>query len=394
MSELETITPQFTSQEPALAHGNIMIVDDTPANLRLLEEMLREQRYTVRSFTRARLALAAAAQHRPDAILLDIMMPEMDGYRMCERLKADPTLAETPVIFLSGLSAAEDKVKGFRVGGADFVCKPFQLEEVNARVEMQLKLARARQAERDLLEKTLNGIVSTLFDLLQLTSPILTGRSNAIRDVASHVAGSLAIPGRWRIELAAQLALLGCITIPVELFQRAYREDAITDIEEASFRGHPRVGAEMVSKIPRLEGVGIIIRHQLGDPTSALPSDKELASEIGLLQAVIAFDRKMADIRRPKDALAEMRRAGTFDPRCLAALEEYAPSRAAYELCEIGVRDLQPGMVLDCDVVTRQYKAVIMSEGSVLNPVWIRRLINFAGTGNIDNRLRVRVPRG
>jgi DNA-binding response OmpR family regulator len=135
----------------------IMAVDDKPENLRLLEDMLRHRGYMVRSFPRGRLALAAARQNPPDLILLDINMPEMNGYEVCERLKNDAQLAGIPVIFLSALSETDDKVKAFRSGGVDYISKPFQVEEVQARVETHLglhRLQRALQAQKDVLEDT------------------------------------------------------------------------------------------------------------------------------------------------------------------------------------------------------------------------------------------------
>ena len=135
--------------------GKIMVVDDNPANLNLLERMLREQGYDVRSFRLGRLALSAAQKEAPDLILLDVNMPEMDGYEVCRRLKSDETLSEIPVIFISALNAAEDKLRGFRSGGADYVSKPFRLEEVNARVKAHVGLHRMRrslQSQNDHLE--------------------------------------------------------------------------------------------------------------------------------------------------------------------------------------------------------------------------------------------------
>src|ERR1700678_4235015 len=113
-----------------MAHTNsksqIMAVDDQPANLILLEEMLSRQGYLVRSFPRGRLALEAAARNPPDLILLDINMPEMSGFKGCELLKADEKLACIPVIFLSALTDASDKVQAFQCCGVDYVTKPFQ----------------------------------------------------------------------------------------------------------------------------------------------------------------------------------------------------------------------------------------------------------------------------
>jgi two-component system sensor histidine kinase/response regulator len=127
-----------------MAHINgkshIMAVDDQPANLKLLEDLLNQQGYIVRSFPRGRLALEAAARNPPDLILLDINMPEMSGFKVCEILKSDEKLAGIPVIFLSALTDANDKVQGFQCGGVDYVTKPFQVEEVQARVRTHLKI--------------------------------------------------------------------------------------------------------------------------------------------------------------------------------------------------------------------------------------------------------------
>jgi putative two-component system response regulator len=125
--------------------GTVMVVDDNPANLKLMEGMLRSGGYEVRSFPRGRMALAAASEKPPDLILLDIDMPEMTGYEVCERLKSSALLSEIPVIFLSAMNDAEDKLRGFRAGGVDFVSKPFQFEEVRARVDAHVRLRRLQQ---------------------------------------------------------------------------------------------------------------------------------------------------------------------------------------------------------------------------------------------------------
>jgi two-component system, sensor histidine kinase and response regulator len=126
----------------------IMIVDDNPANLKLLEDMLSQQGYEVRSFLLGSMAMAAAIKHPPCLFLLDINMPEMNGYELCERLKSIHQLFEIPVIFLSALSEIQDKVKAFRSGAVDYISKPFQFEEVHARVETHLKLHDLQRALR------------------------------------------------------------------------------------------------------------------------------------------------------------------------------------------------------------------------------------------------------
>ena len=125
--------------------GDILIVDDIPDNLRILFTMLANQGYEVRRVISGKQALNAVSTDPPDLVLLDIKMPEMDGYEVCQRLKADEQTAEIPVIFLSALDEVWDKVKAFEVGGVDYITKPFQLEEVIARVKTQLTLRHIQQ---------------------------------------------------------------------------------------------------------------------------------------------------------------------------------------------------------------------------------------------------------
>ena len=143
--------------EHSLAQSNIMVVDDNPDNLKVLEDMLRQEGYEVRSFPRGRLALTAAMRNPPDLILLDINMPEMNGYEVCEHLKSTEEVSGIPVIFLSALDETEDKVKAFRTGAVDYISKPFQFEEVQARVETHLKvhaLQLALKQQNEHLEET------------------------------------------------------------------------------------------------------------------------------------------------------------------------------------------------------------------------------------------------
>jgi len=126
-----------SSADPA----DILIVDDTLANIQVLSGMLKQQGYKVRPVLDGKTALKAAETNAPDLILLDITMPDMDGYEVCTRLKENPKLNHIPVIFISALTEPLDKVRAFTVGGVDYITKPFQLEEVRVRVENHLRLA-------------------------------------------------------------------------------------------------------------------------------------------------------------------------------------------------------------------------------------------------------------
>ena len=131
----------FASQQK----GNILIVDDLPDNLRLLSETLSDRGYEVQCAINGKLALMAVKNAPPDLILLDIKMPGLDGYEVCAELKSQVSTSNIPVIFLSALDDVFDKVKAFRVGGVDYITKPFQVEEVLARVENQLTICRLQK---------------------------------------------------------------------------------------------------------------------------------------------------------------------------------------------------------------------------------------------------------
>ena len=125
--------------------SNILIVDDERFNLTLLSETLSQQGYHVEMANDGEQALTAISNSKPDLILLDILMPGMDGYEVCKRIKSDPETKHIPVLFISVMDEADNKVKAFECGAADYISKPFQVEEVIARVNTQLKLEQLRQ---------------------------------------------------------------------------------------------------------------------------------------------------------------------------------------------------------------------------------------------------------
>ncbi|MFM2063362.1 MAG: hypothetical protein RLZZ507_3032 [Cyanobacteriota bacterium] len=159
--------------------GNILLVDDIPENLQLLSDLLIKLGYTVRSVTSGRMALKTVKVRRPDVILLDIKMPEMDGYQVCQALKADEDLRNIPVIFISALDDVFDKVTAFNSGGVDYITKPFQIEEVVARLENQLII----QRQQRLLEKEINERRETqevLYQSRALLSSVLNSSLDGI----------------------------------------------------------------------------------------------------------------------------------------------------------------------------------------------------------------------
>ena len=148
--------------------NTILVVDDNPDNLRLLVEILKKRGYRVRTSTSGTNALATIRKEVPDLVLLDIMMPEIDGFEVCRRLKENEHTAAIPIIFISALDETFDKVKAFSLGGVDYITKPFKTEEVLARVKthltlhfLQLQVEKKNSELQKALDenKTLRGIV-------------------------------------------------------------------------------------------------------------------------------------------------------------------------------------------------------------------------------------------
>ena len=154
---------------------SILAVDDTPANLHLLVEMLSDKGYRVRTAPNGERALATIQKEVPDLILLDIMMPEMDGYEVCRRLKADPNTQAIPIIFISALNEPLDKITAFAMGGVDYITKPFYVEEVLARVQTHLK-------------------INEMLGLLQMQNEQLQEQNNELQAFSATVAHDLKSP--------------------------------------------------------------------------------------------------------------------------------------------------------------------------------------------------------
>src|SRR4030042_2498030 len=130
-------------------HGNILVVDDIPANLTLLTGILKEEGHLVRPVPSGKLASKAVEIEPPDIILLDIMMPVMDGYETCRLLKENPKTRDIPVVFLTAKAEVEDEMKGFELGAVDYITKPISPPVVLARVQTHLRLKRMQDALKD-----------------------------------------------------------------------------------------------------------------------------------------------------------------------------------------------------------------------------------------------------
>ncbi|GAB6140981.1 response regulator transcription factor [Methylosoma difficile] len=148
------------THDPLSSNGTVMIVDDTPGNLALLSDTLSDANYRVLVATDGLSALEQLQYLKPDIILLDVMMPGIDGFETCRRLKTDPSTAQIPVLFMTGLSELDDLLRGFGEGAQDYIVKPIRPPEVLARIEVHLSQARTFQRVQNALQHTELSAVS------------------------------------------------------------------------------------------------------------------------------------------------------------------------------------------------------------------------------------------
>ncbi|MBE9145974.1 diguanylate cyclase domain-containing protein [Planktothrix mougeotii] len=219
--------------------GNILLVDDLPENLQLLSDLLIKLGYTVRSVTSGRMALKTVKAKRPDVIFLDVKMPEMDGYQVCQALKADENFRNIPVIFISALNDVFDKVKAFQVGGVDYITKPFQVEEVVARLESQLTIQRQKQLlEAEIIKRQeaeeilyqsralLSSILNSSLDGIAALQAVREPETGMIKDFRCLVVNPILAKAfeRTRDEMMGKIILKKLLNrIQPELFYRFVR---------------------------------------------------------------------------------------------------------------------------------------------------------------------------
>lgn len=216
-----------TSKINGMKTSDILIVDDVAANLAILVQMLQKSGYGIRAVTSVRQAEQAIVVSKPHLILLDIAMPEIDGFEFCEMLKKNPYTNEIPIIFISAMNSPEDKIKGFKLGAVDFITKPFELEEVTVRVNTHLKIYRMNQ-EMDTYNKRLRMLVK------EQRLKIMLEHRNLVHAIEKSLVYNNEVLKNHNMAAGknARLLALGLQLSPI--FEKAITDDFIDVIELAS----------------------------------------------------------------------------------------------------------------------------------------------------------------
>lgn len=242
--------------------GSILAVDDTPASLRLLTDILKSEGYEVRSAINGELALHAATTQPPELILLDVSMPGMSGFEVCQRLKEQDRTRDVPVIFVSAMSETLEKLKGFELGAVDYVTKPFHREELLARVHTHLELNRLQHRLEEMVEErtislrnseaklrsSLIESISAIAATVEMRDPYTAGHQRRVAKLASAIAREIGLP-EDQIEglyLACVVHDVGKIRVPAEVLSNPGR---LSSIEFSLIKQHPQAGYDILKEV-------------------------------------------------------------------------------------------------------------------------------------------------
>ncbi len=255
--------------ENNINNANILIVDDVLPNLIVLTEMIREAGYVARPVSSVKQAMQAIMVQKPQLILLDISMPEIDGFEWCEILKKNPQTRDIPIIFISALNSTEDKIRGFKLGAVDFISKPFEVEEVTLRINTHLKIYQMQQ-ELEVYNKKLQKLVSNqvnkivteqknlIYAMARISEAKDSIHTNHIENVARNsrlLALCLQLMEQYTeevdndfveiIELAAPLHDIGKIAIPDRIIKSC---EMLSEEDSKILQSHVKLGAKTLSE--------------------------------------------------------------------------------------------------------------------------------------------------
>jgi putative two-component system response regulator len=274
----------------AAAPATVLVVDDESANISVLTRMMKREGYRVVSAFNGQLALDAVVRERPDVVLLDVNMPDMDGFEACRRLKRDAATRLLPVILVTGLTTSTDRIRGIEAGADDFLSKPFDVDELRARVRSLTRMKRYT----DELESAESVIVSLALTI-EARDPYTRGHCDRLARYGVALGAHLGLDDEQRIALhrGGFLHDVGKVGVPDAVL---LKPGPLTARERQQMEQHPVIGETLCGGMRSLEAVRPIVRHhhERSDGTGypdhlrgdAIPL---LASVIGVVDAYDAM---------------------------------------------------------------------------------------------------------
>jgi len=376
-----------------LSNADILIVDDAPENLHLLARMLKEANYKVRALPNGTLALKSVEAHPPDLILLDIGMPDMNGYEVCKRLKMMKTAKKIPVLFISGYSEEVDIIRGFEAGGVDYITKPFKNLEVYARIKTHLSLRKKEVELEELLSKTLMGSIKAILDILAFIDPKLYTKSNRVARWMKYMVNELDLDEPWVYEAAALLSHLGTFAYSGHVLDELRKSSEVVEVSNEMIQEQRHVAVDIISNIPRMSTVARIIADEKSYIRKDLKTKSfEFLSPVRkgqvLLEILNSFDQLIQKSRFYDQVKDELFSQFPDYEDLIIMLVKMIEAEESNEADIIDIKALREGMILQEDI--KSYTGVkLIGKGTQISQNLLEVLKNYAKHESICEPIRI-----
>lgn len=374
--------------------AKILLVDDEPSALAGYERTLRND-FDIHTAVSGERGLNALRVDGPYAVVIsDMRMPIMTGSQFLA--KAKELAPDTVRMLLTGYTDLSAAVSAINEGNIfRFLTKPCSKEDLVGALRAGVRQNDLIRSERDLLEKTLLGSVKALADILSASSPEAFGRSMRIAHAVRHIAASFTFAYGWRLEAAAILSQLGCVTLDTDVIQHAFIGMKLSLDDQARFDTHPAAAVKLLSEIPRLEPIAWMIGMQLSQHIPAeIPgmlgeSMAETVLGAKILKLAVAYDDlRIKPLSEERSIECLRYRSDEFEPHLMDALIGIRPLGGQMVPCRLATKKLAIGMFLDQEVRNRQ-GMLLAGKGQEITRAILIKIDNWAQAGLIDRELTV-----
>ncbi|MEO5332251.1 MAG: response regulator [Magnetococcus sp. YQC-5] len=383
--------------------ATILVIDDTTDNLTLMSSLLKDF-YKVKVSNNGERALKyVQGDNKVDLILLDIMMPDMDGYDVCRLLKSNKKTADIPTIFLTSLNSIDDEAKGLALGAVDYITKPITPAILLARVKTHLDLGEARRNLQEahanlqnVLNQTLSGTTSVMTEVLCLANPVAFGRAMRLRNLIHEMVKQIGRADAWQFELSAILSQLGCVTLPTNVLQKLHRGLIQNADDQARCERYPELSAKLVARIPRLEEIAQIVETHMKPRCAPFHGDLKTrpAAILGaqMLKLAIDYDTEILNGKTARSTMdALFMDANNYDPMLVAILRSVVTTERKER--QVMLNDLKVGMILAKDMVGLDGESILKG-GTELTSSTLNLISYMGRTGAIEQPVAVLVVAG
>lgn len=355
----------------------ILLVDDEQA---VLDGLCRQhrKRYTLIPACGAGAGIKALAEQGPFAVVVtDYKMPWMNGTQFLT--KVIDFAPDTVRIMLTGQADLRTAIDAVNRGHIfRFLTKPCEPEVFQAGLDAALEQYRLRHVERLLLEQTVRGSIEVMAEVLAIANPTAFGRATRVRNYVQHIVATLKLPDAWQYETAALLSQIGCVAIPNDIFDRILTEGSLPPEQAAMLEQHPQIASDLIRKIPRLQTVAEIVRHQGAKPPTSAAVDGAVVTGARILSAALDFEELMSLGATPQQALRALRAEGRkYERRILDALTSAEVFNKRTDIRLVSLSQLRVGMILE-DEVRNSKGTLLVTQGHEISAGSLQRLRNYA----------------